>query len=168
VCEGRRRPAKRIVQRNMLPRRNQPLYSSNNMRDLHGMVVDDVRQMVCRCAVGLHEYDVVVYSCGAHLASLRLVVFPAAVCEVFKCNLAVCVLQSEHMFAALCCPVGGLLLTQMPTGSVVASSNAQGEVGFVLFTQRFGAAEAAVGVAVCKELGGGFAVYRRPLRLINC
>src|SRR6185437_9078091 len=59
VSEPRRLPAQEVVQQNVLRGAADPLVATQDVGDLHQVVVDHVRQVIRRPAVGLEQYLIV-------------------------------------------------------------------------------------------------------------
>ena len=54
--EHRRLPAEVFVQQQMLGRRRHPLFPADHVGDLHQVIVDDVREVIRRQAIGLEQH----------------------------------------------------------------------------------------------------------------
>lgn len=94
--------------------------SSNDMCDLHAMVIHHIRQMICRMSIRLQQNRVIVNSINqVQLTAVRSVLPRLAVDKIVEHGISLH-LQPDHVSFALGCSIRGLLRGDVPALSIVS------------------------------------------------
>ncbi|GBD19556.1 hypothetical protein HRbin27_02063 [bacterium HR27] len=157
MTEHRHLPAESTIELGMERRRRDPLFRPQDVRDLHGVIVDDVRQMVGREAVRLEQDEVL---------QQPVLVGDLAAQEVDDRRLPLeRHLEADDRWLAACQARFHLLRRQGAAVPVVAGWFAARPLLLAHPLEPLRRAEAVVGVAVLDQPAGMLLVERQALAL---
>ena len=158
--EAGQRPAEGLVEQDVLGRGGDPLLGSDDVGDLHEVVVDDVGQMIGGEAVGLEQDLVVDIVMGEDDGAAELVAEGGLALDGD--------FEADYAGAAFGLECGDLRGGEFAVRSVVTRGELGGDLRAAHGVQLFGGLEAAVGVAGCEqEIDVGavdFGAFRLPVR----
>ena len=114
MCEYGCFPAKWSVKHYMKRQRWEPLFTANNMADLHKVVINDIGQVICRHSVRLEKYLVVKCACihnnmpSYHIVKMNIFIqghFESydIRCPIFKALLPISLRQRKGILKAISC-----------------------------------------------------------------
>ena len=153
--EARKLPAEGLIEQDVLGGGGDPLLGTDDVGDLHEVIVDDVGEVVGGEAVGLHEHLVVDVAVLEGDVAAELVAEGGGGGEVVTVRRD-CEADGEGLSGGL---IGSdLFRAQAAAGSGVAWREFGGELLPASLLELFGSAEAAVGGAVFEEDLGVLAV----------
>ena len=157
VGEQRRLPAERPVDEDVTRRARQPLLGPQYVADLHGVVVDDVGQVVCREAVRLQN-DEIVYQ-----GVLERDVAPDEIVEHGRAVAGHREPRDRDGSAPVEPP--SLRVAEIAARPIVAGRLLQALLVLPELVKTLRGAEAVVGVVVGQQLLDDLTVSRKPLGL---
>jgi len=128
--------------------------SSNNVCDLHAMVIHHIRQMICRVSIWLHHNGIVVNSVNqVHFTAVGFILPRLAIDQVVEHGISFH-LQPDHVGFAVGCSIRRLFRGYGRAFSVI--SRCQTRLASVACEriEALGGAEAAIGMAVGDQFVG--------------